>query len=86
MQTFSAPRRPFIDRIGKYFVDPRRIPHRIMLQSLLCLFATGPSFFDNFFSASVVNIMETLDISHETFSMLISVPSLMVRDVIYAVL
>lgn len=64
------------DRIIKYVVDPRRVSHKYLLQFLLCLFLTGPTFFDNYFNACVTDIIARLAISHERFSLLISVPSI----------
>jgi nitrate/nitrite transporter NarK len=64
------------DRLIKYVVDPRRVSHKYLLQFLLCLFLTGPTFFDNFFNACVTDIILRLAISHERFSLLISVPSI----------
>ena len=69
-------RRSVCDRLLKYIVDPRRISHKYLLQFLLCLFLSGPTFFDNFFNACATDIMTHLDISHEDFSLLISIPSI----------
>jgi MFS family permease len=65
-----------MDRITKYFVDPRRGMHKYLLQVLLCLFLSGPTFFDNFFNACTTDIIERLQISHEDYSLLISIPSI----------
>jgi hypothetical protein len=72
----SGRQRSVCDRILKYIVDPRRISHKYLLQILLCLFLSGPTFFDNFFNACVTDIISRLDISHEKFSLLISIPSM----------
>ena len=69
-------RRTFSDKFLKYILDPRRVSHKYLLQFLLCLFLTGPTFFDNFFNACATDIMRDLDISHEDFSLLVSVPSI----------
>lgn len=68
--------RPLFDRFLKYIVDPRRGTHKYLLQILLCLFLSGPTFFDNFFNACTTDIIERLSISHEDFSLLISIPSI----------
>ena len=72
----NRPTRSFWDRIIKYIVDPRRVAHKYLLQFLLCLFLSGPTFFDNFFNACVTDIISRLGISHERFSLLISIPSM----------
>lgn len=64
------------DRIGKYFVDPRRMTHSYILQIALCFMVSGPSFMDSFFNASTANIVNYMQITHEQFSFLISVPAL----------
>ena len=69
-------RRNISDRLLKYIIDPRRVSHKYILQFLLCLFLSGPTFFDNFFNACATDIMSQLDISHEEFSLLISIPSI----------
>ncbi len=68
--------RSIFDRLLKYIVDPRRGTHKYLLQLLLCLFLSGPTFFDNFFNACTTDIIERLNISHEDFSLLISIPSI----------
>ena len=72
----NRPTRSLWDRIVKYVVDPRRVAHKYLLQFLLCLFLSGPTFFDNFFNACVTDIISRLGISHERFSLLISIPSM----------
>ena len=72
----AMPSRSLWERLIKYIVDPRRGSHKYLLQFLLCLFLSGPTFFDNFFNACVTDIIERLEISHERFSLLISVPSI----------
>ena len=69
-------RRTLFDRLVKYIVDPRRLSHKYLLQFLLCVFLSGPTFFDNFFNACATDIMLRLAITHEEFSLLISVPSI----------
>ena len=69
-------RRAWGDRFLKYLVDPRRVSHKYILQALLCLFLSGPTFFDNFFNASATDIMNSLEITHEEFSLLVSIPSI----------
>lgn len=69
-------RRNLFDRLVKYIIDPRRVSHKYLLQILLCLFLSGPTFFDNFFNACATDIMQRLEISHEKFSLLISIPSI----------
>ena len=50
--------------------------HNYLLQLTLSLFVTGPCFVDSFFAASTSEIIDSLQISHEQFSLLISVPAL----------
>ena len=69
-------RRSLFDRVIKYIVDPRRVSHKYLLQGLLCLFLAGPTFFDNFFNACVTDLIARLDITHEKFSLLVSIPSI----------
>lgn len=69
-------RRTFGDRLLKYIVDPRRVSHKYLLQVFLCLFLSGPTFFDNFFNACATDIMSRLEITHEEFSLLVSIPSI----------
>jgi hypothetical protein len=64
------------DRLLKYLLDPRRVSHKYLLQLLLCLFLAGPTFFDNFFNACATDIMETMGMTHEDFSLLVSIPSI----------
>ena len=64
------------DRLLKYLLDPRRVSHKYILQFLLCLFLSGPTFFDNFFNACATDIMNDMEISHEEFSLLVSIPSI----------
>ena len=68
--------RKWKDRFGKYFFDPRRSTHNYLLQFTLSLFVTGPCFIDSFFAASTSEIVQWMKISHESFSLLISVPAL----------
>ena len=69
-------RRSLFAKWIKYIVDPRRISHKYLLQALLCLFLTGPTLFDNFFNACVTDIIADLGITHEKFSLLVSIPSI----------
>lgn len=69
-------RRTVADRFLKYLLDPRRVSHKFLLQLFLCLFLAGPTFFDNFFNACATDIMENMQMSHEDFSLLVSIPSI----------
>jgi hypothetical protein len=75
-QAEGGRRRTMADRMLKYLLDPRRVSHKYLLQFLLCLFLAGPTFFDNFFNACATDIMRELKMSHEEFSLLVSVPSI----------
>jgi nitrate/nitrite transporter NarK len=76
MTSGPARRRTMTDRILKYLLDPRRVSHKYLLQFLLCLFLSGPTFFDNFFNACATDIMQNMEMTHEDFSLLVSIPSI----------
>ena len=69
-------RRTFFERMTKYILDPRRAFHRFFLHSLLCLFAPGVLCHDAMFATFEGPLLKHLNIRHQDFGLLYSLPVL----------